>query len=147
MPNNPLVIVEEKRESTVITLAKIFALVCASPFILAGGVFAILAIMGICAILIGSGTMVATDLAPWILAGIILVWILPAVRTRISGKRQMLALKAKVHVLEQELSEARLEVLKLNETTEFHRKLEATPPKVATAKMAEHADAKQLDAR
>ena len=143
MPNNPLVL-EEKRESTVITLAKIFALVCASPFILVGGIFAAFALIAVCALLVGSGAMVTSDLAPWIIAGIILCAVLPAVRTRISGKRQILALKEKVRVLETELGEARLEVIKLHETTEFHRKLESSTPKISIAKPQE---SKKLDAR
>jgi hypothetical protein len=142
MPNTPLVI-EEKRESTVITLAKIFALLCASPFILIGGIFLGVGLISICALLLGSGAMAAGDLAPWLLAGFILCGVLPAVRTRISGKKQILVLKEKISVLETELSEARLEVIKLNETTEFHRKLEASRPKISTPTGQE---SKQLDA-
>lgn len=135
MPNHwPLItnqqpIIIEKRESTVVSLAKIIGLVAASPFILAGGIFLTCAIIIIAAILVSSGSTVAVDIAPWFLLGIALCALLPAVGSRVANKHKIKALQDRITFLELELSESRGEVIKLYETIEFNKLLNATPKK------------------
>ncbi len=143
------IIIREKSESTVVALAKIVGLVAASPFILAGAVIGMFVLLSVCLILVGTGTMAAGEIAPWLMAGIILCAVLPAVRARISGKREIQTLKErvqflndKVQLLEVELSESRLEVLRVHESAEFHRKLDES----ARLKMSETSD-KSVDVK
>ncbi len=133
MKNEQIVVVHDKTESTIVKLAKILALLAASPFIFVGGIIAIGAIMTILIVLIGSGAGVFQTVAPWLVAVLLLCGLAPAVRDRISNKHQIRALKGKIQTLELELSEKSLEVLKMLETAEFHRKLSETPKKQADA--------------
>lgn len=128
MNNDRLVVVREKNESTIVKLAKIIALVATSPLIFIGAIFAIVAVMTVVVVLIGSGTSVFHSIAPWLLFTVLLFSLLPAVRERVSGKTQIKALKAQIQQLELDLSEARLEALKHHETAEFHKKLNASQP-------------------
>ncbi len=138
MKNKQIVVVHDKTESTIVKLAKILALLAASPFIFVGGIIAIGAIMTILIVLIGSGAGVFQTVAPWLVAVLLLCGLAPAVRDRISNKHQIRALKGKIQTLELELSEKSLEVLKMLETAEFHRKLDETPkPADATIKVKE----------
>jgi hypothetical protein len=136
MKNEQIVVVHDKTESTIVKLAKILALLAASPFIFVGGIIAIGAIMTILIVLIGSGAGVFQTVAPWLVAVLLLCGLAPAVRDRISNKHQIRALKNKIQTLELELSEKSLEVLKMYETAEFHQKLNETP-KDATIKVKE----------
>jgi len=126
MKNEQIVVVHDKTDSTIVKLAKILALLAASPFIFMGSVVAIGAVMMITVVLIGSGAGVFQTVAPWLVALVLLCALAPAVRYRISGKRQIVALKSKIQELEMELSETRLEVLKAHETAEFHKTLNET---------------------
>lgn len=126
MKNEQIVVVHDKTDSTIVKLAKILALLAASPFIFMGSMVAIGAVMMILVVLIGSGAGVFQTVAPWLVALVFLCALAPALQSRISGKRQIIALKSRIQELELELSETRLEVLKAHETAEFHRRLNET---------------------
>jgi hypothetical protein len=123
MKNEQIVVLHDKTDSTIVKLAKIVALTAASPFIFIGGIMLIGAIMMVLVVLIGSGASVFQTVAPWLVATLLLCALIPALRSRVSRKHEILQLKAKVQELEMELSETRLEVLKAHESAEFHRKL------------------------
>ncbi len=129
MKNEQIVVVHDKTDSTIVKLAKILALLAASPFIFMGSIVAIGAVMMILVVLIGSGAGVFQTVAPWLVALVLLCALAPALQSRISGKRQIVALKTKIQELEMELSETRLEVLKAHETAEFHKLLNETKTK------------------
>ncbi|MBS1953940.1 MAG: hypothetical protein JST89_07140 [Cyanobacteria bacterium SZAS-4] len=131
MKNEQIVVLHDKTDSTVVKLAKILALLAASPFIFMGGMMAIGAVMLIMFALIGSGAGVFQVAAPWLVALVLLCALAPALQSRVSGKRQIAVLKNKIELLELELSETRLEVLKAHETAEFHKKLNETKIKNA----------------
>ncbi|HEY9730597.1 MAG TPA: hypothetical protein V6C89_01710 [Drouetiella sp.] len=126
MKNEQIVVVHDKTDSTIVKLAKILALLAASPFIFMGSMMAIGAIMLIMVVLIGSGAGVFQTVAPWLVALVLLCALAPALQSRVSGKREIIALKSKIQALEMELSETRLEALKAHETAEFHRLLNET---------------------
>ncbi|MBS2000855.1 MAG: hypothetical protein U0103_02010 [Candidatus Obscuribacterales bacterium] len=126
MKNEQIVVVHDKTDTTIVKLAKILALLAASPFIFMGSIVAIGAVMMILVVLIGSGAGVFQTVAPWLVALVLLCALAPALQSRISGKRQIIALKSRIQELELELSETRLEVLKAHETAEFHRRLNET---------------------
>jgi len=131
MKNEQIVVLHDKTDSTVVKLAKILALLAASPFIFMGSIMAIGAVMMVMVVLIGSGAGVFQSVAPWLVALVLLCAIAPAIHSRVSGKRQIAALKNKIELLELELSETRLEVLKAHETAEFHKTLNETKIKNA----------------
>lgn len=131
MKNEQIVVVHDKTDSTIVKLAKILALLAASPFIFMGSIVAIGAAMTILVVLIGSGAGVFQTVAPWLVALVLLCALAPALQSRISGKRQIIALKSKIQELEMELTETRLEVLKAHETAEFHKKLCETKTQIS----------------
>ncbi len=131
MKNEQIVVLHDKTDSTVVKLAKILALLAASPFIFMGSIMAIGAVMMVMVVLIGSGAGVFQAVAPWLVALVLLCALAPAMHSRVSGKRQIATLKNKIELLELELSETRLEVLKAHETAEFHKTLNETKMKNA----------------
>lgn len=131
MKNEQIVIVHDKTESTIVKLAKIIGLVAASPLILFGGIMVMGFVLIMFLALLGSGAAVFHTAAPWLGAVIFLLALVPALRDRISNKKQILILQNKVRQLELELSEVRVETLKAYETAEFHRKLNETKTKTS----------------
>lgn len=131
MKNEQIVVLHDKTDSTVVKLAKILALLAASPFIFMGGMMVIGAVMLVMVALIGSGAGVFQVAAPWLVVLVLLCALAPALNSRVSGKRQIAALKNKIELLEFELSETRSEVLKAHETAEFHKLLNETKMKNA----------------
>lgn len=127
MSNERIVVVHEKpHESTIVKLAKIVALVIASPFILGFSVVAFVTVATIVVALVTSGAGTVSTAAPWLFGAVVVCALLPALQSRVSNKKQVVMLQQKIHALELELSEVRLESIKAHESAEFHRRLNET---------------------
>lgn len=111
-----VIIVKEKSDGTAVKMATIFGLICASPLLI---VFGSLTIISVIAIVFGT----MHSLVPLLLVALLVASFLPAVRERLSGKHDSKALEERMALLEKELSDARQQILQLEEGADFQHKL------------------------
>jgi len=114
----PTIIVREKSDGTAVKVATIFGLIFASPFIAVFGFLTIVSVVGIV-----FGTM--HFWVPYLLLALLVASLVPSVRERFSGKHDRKDLETRLHQLEKELSDARMQIQTLEEGADFQRKLSA----------------------
>ncbi|MBK9144870.1 MAG: hypothetical protein IPM23_20455 [Candidatus Melainabacteria bacterium] len=109
----------EKQENTAVGIAKVLGLICVSPLLIIFGSVTLIALAGIL-----FGTM--HEVAPWIILAICVSSLMPAIRDRISGKKELQAMQIQLEALRAELAETRLQMLELEEGHRFDRTLETS---------------------
>ncbi|MGD9683740.1 MAG: hypothetical protein AB7W16_21450 [Candidatus Obscuribacterales bacterium] len=109
----------EKQENTAVGIAKVIGLICVSPLLIIFGSVTLIALAGIL-----FGTM--HEVAPWIILAICVTGLIPAIRDRISGKKELQAMQIQLDALRAELAETRLQMLELEEGHRFDRTLETS---------------------
>jgi len=110
---------QQQKENTAVGIAKICGLVCVSPLLI---IFGSATIIALAAILFGT----MHEVAPWIILAICVSSLMPAVRDRISGKKELQAMQIELDALRAELAETRLQMLELEEGHKFDRSLKTS---------------------
>ncbi|MCA9801189.1 MAG: hypothetical protein KC777_04345 [Cyanobacteria bacterium HKST-UBA02] len=108
-----------KQENTAVGIAKVIGLICVSPLLIIFGSVTLIALAGIL-----FGTM--HEVAPWIILAICVSSLIPAIRDRISGKKELQAMQIQLDALRAELAETKLQMLELEEGHRFDRTLKTS---------------------
>ncbi|MBX3074121.1 hypothetical protein KF913_09345 [Candidatus Obscuribacterales bacterium] len=112
MESERTIVIKEKSEGGALKMAAIVAFVATSPFWFILGV-----------VLIGCFTGIVSDGGAWPFILLLAISFIPIVRDRLTGKQENKKLQERIHQLEHEAAETRLQLLHLQESIDFDAKL------------------------
>ncbi|HEY9787476.1 MAG TPA: hypothetical protein V6D17_18955 [Candidatus Obscuribacterales bacterium] len=131
MVEKETIIIKEKSDGQAVKVAAIAGLTLTSPFWM---------VLGICAIpflflIVFMFFATLYHSLPWILAAMLVVSLIPAVRSFITNKNEVIRLQQRVNDLEKELLDAKLHIHMLEEGASFDDMLQAGALSEKSAKL------------